>query len=331
MKLVKTEKFLLTGFLAITIAVIAFFSFTKGEQKNEIVIGYSALRISLPVFVAQEKGYFSDEGLHVKLERFDTAQPLMNSLVAGNVQVAGYTALPITYNAMIRSKTNLYFITAMIEDQQHRISYLIVPKDTPETFTISNLRGKKIGILPTVAYRAWIEEILRKNNVNPSEIEIVQIAPALSPSALQSGQVDALFTNDPAATTVLRQGIGKLLSNEVEVPKYLGEPFLFGSFNIRKDFADANPEITKRIIRALDKAVEFVNKNPAEAKQMMKKYLHESQQPYVDFYPDALYQPTYEVNPKDFQKVADQYLNIGIINKPLKVGNLIITEGFPND
>ena len=323
MTTMKNKKPLFIGLFIIIAIVIAFFPFNGEKQDNEITIGYSALRISLPVFVAQEKGFFADEGLNINLERFDTAQPLMSSLVAGNIPIAGYTALPITYNAMLRSETELYFVTSMLEDQQHRISYLIVPTDTSQDFSISDLKGKKIGILPTVAYKAWIEEILRKNNVDLSEVEIVQIAPALSPSALESKQVDALFTNDPAATTVLQQKIGRLLSREVEVPKYLGEPFLFGSFNIRKDFADANPEITKKVISAMNKAVKFVNSNPTEAKEMMKKYLHESQQPFVDFYPDALYQPTTETSDKKFQDVADQYLEIGIIPSVLQVGGLI--------
>ena len=319
----KNKKPLFIGLFIIIAIVIAFFPFNGEKQDNEITIGYSALRISLPVFVAQEKGFFADEGLNINLERFDTAQPLMSSLVAGNIPIAGYTALPITYNAMLRSETELYFVTSMLEDQQHRISYLIVPTDTSQDFSISDLKGKKIGILPTVAYKAWIEEILRKNNVDLSEVEIVQIAPALSPSALESKQVDALFTNDPAATTVLQQKIGRLLSREVEVPKYLGEPFLFGSFNIRKDFADANPEITKKVISAMNKAVKFVNSNPTEAKEMMKKYLHESQQEYVQFYPDASYQLTTETSDKKFQDVADQYLDIGIIPSELQVGGLI--------
>lgn len=326
MTTMKNKKLLLIGLLLIIAMVVTFFSFNGEKQNNEVTIGYSALRISLPVFVAQEKGFFADEGLNINLERFDTAQPLMSSLVAGNIPIAGYTALPITYNAMLRSKTDLYFVTSMLEDQQHRISYLIVPTDTPQDFKIADLKGKKIGILPTVAYKAWIEEILRKNNVDPSEVEIVQIAPALSPSALESKQVDALFTNDPAATTVLQQKIGRLLSQEVEVPKYLGEPFLFGSFNIRKDFADANPEITKKVISAMNKAVEFVNDNPTEAKEMMKKYLHESQQPFADFYPDALYQPTTQVTTQEFQDIADQYLKIGIIKEPLNVEDLVIIE-----
>jgi len=192
----KTLIFIISIFILVGVALLYFFIFNTSEKTNppkdiakqeNITIWYSALRISLPIFVAQENGFFEEENLRVNLERFDTAQPLMWALVADNIDMAGYTALPITYNMMLRSKTDLYFVTSMLEDQTHRISYLIIPKDAPKDFSISDLKWKKIGILPTVAYKARIIEILKKNGLNPEEdVEIVQIAPVMSPSALET-------------------------------------------------------------------------------------------------------------------------------------------------
>jgi NitT/TauT family transport system substrate-binding protein len=319
---------LIVGILALILAFVLFNRISNKEVTNteleKVEIGYSALRISLPVFVAQEKGYFEEEGLDVDLTRFDTAQPLMSALVAGTVDIAGYTALPITYNAMLRSQTDLYFLSSMVEDQDHRISYIIVPEDTPSDFTIADLKGKKIGILPTIAYQSWIAEILKANNLDPEkDVEIIQIAPALSPSALASGQVDALFTNDPAATTAIQTGVGRVLSDNVEVPQYLGDPFIFGSFNIQKEYADNNPETLEKLTKAMNKAIDFVNQNPEEAKSLMIPYVHESQKDFVQFYPNALYQKIGEVTEADFQSVADQYLEIGIIKEELALKNLV--------
>jgi NitT/TauT family transport system substrate-binding protein len=314
----------------IIIAVVGFFVFQKPKPIEEVTIGYSALRISLPVFVAQDRGFFAEEGLNVKLERFDTAQPLMQSLVAGNIQAGGYTALPITYTAMLRGKTDLYFATSMLEDQNHRISYLIIPKDSIENFSYANLKGKKIGILPTVAYKVWLEELLKNKGVDIKTVEIVQLDPSLQATALQSKQVDALFTGDPVGTTVLQKGIGRLISSEVELPKIFGEPFVFGSFNIRKDFADKNPSVTKKLISALDKAVEYVNTNPTESKQILKNYLSETQKPFVDFYPNALYQESTEVNSKVLQEITNKYRQLNIIDGDLLVEDLIISKTFPS-
>lgn len=258
--------------------------------------------------------------------RFDTAQPLMSALVGGNVQIADYTALPITFNSMQRSKTSLYFLTVLYEDQKHPISYLIVPPGTPSGFQVVDLKGKRVGILPTVAYKVWFEKILYNSGIDPASVQVLPIAPSLTPTAIRSGQVDALFTNDPAATAVLKQGFGKLLSNRVEVPEVLGGKFVFGSFNITKDYADKNPDIALKVVHALDRAVEFVNAHQQTSKSIMKEFVHPSQQPYVASYPDANFKPSFSVSPKEFQVIADKYHKIGIIKKPIQVESLILSD-----
>jgi ABC-type nitrate/sulfonate/bicarbonate transport system substrate-binding protein len=245
-------------------------------KKQAVRVGYSRLRISLPVFVAKEKGIFAKHGIEAELEMYDTAQPLMQALVAGKVDVAGYTALPITFNGMLRSKKQLYFITTMVEDQSHRISFLLRPA-TPEGQAIKSpkdLKGKRIGILPTIAYKAWLQEILKANGLDPeTDVTIVQVAPEQTPQAIKSGGVDALFTNDPAATAAIRLGVAELVSQEVECPKYIMDPFPFGSFNVSKEWADANPDLFKKLVAALDEAAAFVNAHPEEAKACMAPYL----------------------------------------------------------
>jgi len=291
------------------------------EQTN-VTIGYSALRISLPVFVAYENGYFEEEELNVKLERYETAQPLMEALVSGEVDIAGYTALPITFNSMLKSNKDLYFVTAMMEDQDHPISCFLVPVDADEDIKIADFKGKKIGILPTVAYQVWLEIILKENGVDPDDVQIVPIAPLIEQDALRIGEIDALFTNDPAATKAIKDGIARKISNEALVPKYLGEPFIFGSFNIDKTFAENNPEIIGKVVTALDKAVQFVNEESVLAKQVMEHFIHGQPKAYVKFYPDSYYKRSTEVTGEDFQKFSDMYFELGIIPAKLAVEEL---------
>ena len=322
------KSFLIGGFITIFLIISGCNFKDKKESgrtdtpQTNVTIGYSALRISLPVFVAYENGYFEQEGLNVKLERFETAQPLMEALLAGVVNIAGYTALPITFNCMLKSQKQLYFATAMMEDQDHLVSYFLVPVDAAKNVRISNLTGKQIGILPTVAYKVWLEIILKENEVNPDDVKIVPVAPMIEPDALWSGEIDALFTNDPAATKAIKDNIARKISDEALVPKYLGEPFIFGSFNIDKTFADNNPEIVEKVVAALDKAVHFINENNDQAKQAMKKFVHGHPKDYIEFYPDAYYKKTTEVTGADFQKISDQYFEIGIIPNKLAVKKL---------
>jgi len=287
-----------------------------------VSIGYSRLRISLPIFVAQEQNLFQKHGVSVSLEMYETAQPMMQSLAEGKISVAGYTALPITYNAMQRSNQSLYFATALLEDQKHRISYLLRKKGG-SIKAIGDLRGKKIGILPTIAYKSWLQEILRANKVDLGSVVIQQVAPELEVSTLNSGGIDALFTNDPMATAAIASGVGELITDMVEVPKYLGEPFLFGSFNAQKDWADTHASEFAAIIAALDDAIEFINQHPDEAKQQMRKYVPEQFREQVALYPDALYLASPETTKDMFQKEADAEFKIGIIASALDIDSLV--------
>ena len=296
----------------------------REQGAQEVEIGYSALRISLPIFVAVENGFFEEEGLKVKLVRFDTAQPMMQALVAGTVKMAGYTALPITCNSMLRSNKELYFVTSLLEDSKRPISYFLVPINAPQGIGIADFTGKKIGILPTVAYEKWLGQILLKNGVDPKTVHIVPVVPNMQPSALQSGQVDALFTNDPAATAALQKGFARKISDEAPVPKFLGDPMLFGSFNVDKAWADQNQDALKKLVRALDRAIAFISTHPGRAKHSMKVYVDEAQRDYVVHYPDAYYLGSHHTDGADFQKMVDQFVSMGIMPKALRVSHLVV-------
>jgi len=318
----------------IVIGGVAFFvtqNNSKVEVKpigdtNELIkldIGVSQLRISLPVFVAKEQGLFKKNGLDVSFVYYNTAQPLMQSLVEGKINLAGYTALPIIYNGMQRSKKELLFLTTMIEDDKHRISYLLKKKDS-NIADIKSLEGKKIGILPTIAYSAWVKEILKVNGVDLNKVTITPIAPMQQGQSLANGAVDVLFTNDPVATTVIDKNIGELLSQDVDCAKYITNPFPFGSFNVDKKWAEAHPSELEKVKNALNEAVEFVNSHPKEAKLLMKNHIPDAFKPYVSKYPDALYLKTNESSDKIFKTISEKYLEIGIIKKPINLDGLTV-------
>lgn len=296
-----------------------------------IRIGYSRLRISLPIFVAAEQGIFRRHGIDADLVMYDTAQPLMQSLVGGQLDVGGYTALPITYGGMLRSGTRLLFVTALLEDQQHRISYLLrqtTPAGQEPTIrSVADLRGRRVGILPTMAYRAWLLAILEGSGIGPDEVTIQQIEPLLQPQTLASGGVDALFTNDPAATAAIVGGFAEPIDDFVEVPRVLGEPFLFGSFNVRADWAEAHPEPLERLVAALDEAVLWIAAHPREAKRAMAPYLPAPFRPHTDLYPDARYLPSTETREEDFVRAAEQMRARGILAEVPDLRGLVVGPG----
>jgi len=263
---------------------------SKGEH---VIVGVSTLRISLPVFVAVEQGLFLKHGLDVELRRFDTAQPLADELAARRIDAGGYVAFPILFNAE-RPSPRVRTMTAIVEDAGHPLSYLLVKKGSG-LHGVASLKGRKIGILPTVAYRRWLEAILREENLQPDEVTVLPIAPALQVDSLDSGGVDALFTGDPMATAALARGVAEPATDTPDVPRVLGDPFLFGTFAVTEDAAGKHPREVRALLEALDEAIGMLAADPAVGRAAMASYVRESERPFIERYPPARYLRSGEV------------------------------------
>lgn len=283
-------------------------------------IGYGALRINLPLYVAQQKGFFGKHGLAVTLKRFDTAQPCMDALVAGRIALSGYAAFPISFAAQERSQVPIRYATLLLEDARHPFSYLIVPRAS-KLRRLSDLADKRVGILPTVAYRSWFGAILKAAGV--SGVVIQNVAPALQAPAIASGQVDALFTNDPMATAILHSGKGRMLVTDALCPRYIRNPFPFGSFNMRDDWVRAHPEAARRVVAALDDAIRFIDAHQRAAKLAMAPYVAPEQRAFVADYPDSRYLTSRQTRPADLADVSRLYARLGILPRPLELTGLV--------
>jgi NitT/TauT family transport system substrate-binding protein len=295
---------------------------SAAEEPATVRLGYSALRIGLPIFVAAERGFFRDEGLDVKLQTYDTSQPMTDDLVSGRLDAAGYTAFPITFAAQARTKVRLKYLTEIYEDSTHPISVIVVPKGSTVK-RLRDLKGKSIGILPTVAYRRWLIAAMQKDGLAETDYRILNIEPALSGSALSSGQIAALFSGDPAITAVKRATGAIDPFGESVTARYLQNPFPFGSFSIREDFAAQHPKAVEKIARALDRAIEFIRTNPAEAKLTMRNYILPAFRGDVEKYPESAYKPTSAFTQQELDDVARTYVTQGIIKEIPNIANSV--------
>src|SRR5580700_6365662 len=240
---------------------------------SHMVIGVSTLRISLPVFVAEQNGLFAKHGIDAEVRRYDTAQPLADELGAARIDAGGYVAFPILFGPGA-PPPRVRIFTAVVEDAAHPLSYLLVKKGSGLR-GVAALRGRRIGILPTAAYRRWLEAILRHDGLRPEDVSIVPLAPSLEVDALAGGGVEALFSGDPMATAAIARGIAEPATDTPDVPRVLGDPFLFGTFAVTEAFVQKDPGRTRALADALDEAITLITAAPALGRAAMKPYVRE--------------------------------------------------------
>lgn len=171
-----------------------------GVEKHDLVVGAVPVADSAALYIAQERGYFAAEGLHVKIE----------TVVSGATAIAGQ--LSGKYDAVLGN-----YVSYILADAQHndgfRIlapgaadspsdSVLLVPDGSPIQ-SVAGLRGKTIGVnaLNNVA-TLIVTSLLDENQIGIQSDHIHFKAipfPDMS-HALQTHEVDAAWMVEPFVT-----------------------------------------------------------------------------------------------------------------------------------
>jgi len=140
--------------------------------------------------IAEEKGYFRDAGLDVKIERIDSMGKAVAFLAANHVQVAqgGINAgifnsiaqgLPVTL-ALDGGSTPLY----------HRI---VVRRGLEEKIkTVADLKGRTVGLsAPGSTSMYELAETLARAGLGLKDVEVKHLAFSQMATALANGALDA--------------------------------------------------------------------------------------------------------------------------------------------
>jgi NitT/TauT family transport system substrate-binding protein len=298
-------------------------------ERPPLVVGYSALRISLPIFVAEQRGLFAARGVRVELRRYDTAQPLVEELVDGRIDAGGYAAIPIVLTVATRADRRVRVATGLVEDEAHPVSALLRRAGRAELAAISDLRGRRVGVLPTLAYTRWLEIVLRDAGVDPADVSVVPLAPPLQVQTLAAGGVDALFTGDPMATAALASGAGERLGAAAPVPLALHGPHVFGTFLVGDAVATERADEIAALLAALDEAIGVVNADPAGAREAMTSYVREPERPHVALYPDALYLPSRALDGARFADEVRRAASLGLVDAAPDVSGWTLSGAAP--
>jgi ABC-type nitrate/sulfonate/bicarbonate transport system substrate-binding protein len=182
---------------------------------------------------------------------YPTAHPLVEDIMDDGVPCGGFVAFPISLHRHARTRP-LHYACAVAEDLNNPISFLLVRKGSGIR-SIEDLAGRRVGVLPTKAYREWLKVLLARAGLGYHQVKldktckcmetcaankvpiervvsIHDVLPHETAAALRSGRVDAIFTNDPGVTDAVRSGVADIFGDRPILPSLLGSPFLFGSF-----------------------------------------------------------------------------------------------------
>ena len=239
--------------LAAGAAIAAGPSACAAEKLN---IGVLRLASSGPIFIAQDKGYFRDEGLETELKFFEAAQPIALATVSGDVDV-GITGLTAGfYN--LAGKGALKIIAAQSREEKgyHLTAYLASNGAYEKGLrSLKDLPGHSVGITQVGStFHYSLGLLARKEGFDLSKLKLVplQSMPNMA-TALKGGQVDAALIPATVAAPLIEHGDAKLLGwVGDETPWQLG-----ASFAAPKTISERRPVLEKYVRAYRHAAADF--------------------------------------------------------------------------
>jgi NitT/TauT family transport system substrate-binding protein len=274
--------FLISGFLA--------GSASCGKQEKQTgprekaTIGVASVVVALPVIVAREKGYFSDEGIDVTFKFYPSGKKATEGMFAGEADIATSAETPILHNSFLRDDFVVFATFANSYDDVK----VLGRKDKGVTKP-SDLKGKKIGSVAGTGAHFFAHVYLAEQRIDLSAVTIVDIAPADLPGALKDGLVDAVVVWEPIAYQVKKA----LPDKVIKLPP---SALYKETFNLvaMKTFAKTHPETLKRTLKAVDRATIFIKQNKKEAMSIMTKVLKLDEDLLISIWDDFVFELSFE-------------------------------------
>jgi ABC-type nitrate/sulfonate/bicarbonate transport system substrate-binding protein len=298
-------------------AVVAFYPSQEGQKA--VRIGHLPILASMPVHVAQENGYFAEQGIRAEVTQMQTSNQLLEALVRGDLDiVVGFSSVPALIAETIDPGKIKIFSASDITTDEPFDSILVKAGSSLES--LEDLEGMKIGVFPGSTATNLLKKFFADKGLDASSMEFVQIAPQNQLPALYQGSIDALHTYEPSTSIALQGGNARRLYGSAYAEQLNHNPM--GVSLISSAFASRDTELAGKAIAALDKASDFMLAEDSATRGMVIKYM-KVDKAVADNLVFAYMSRSDEVNAEALQSYADMLLEIGEMKSSVSIPGLL--------
>ena len=252
-------------FLAVS-TFLAAMAVTAAPKAESVRVAMSITPLSAPFIIADEMGYFTENGLDVEFKEVVGGFRAIRAVFKGEADIATASEVVVMFNSFERADFAV-FCTFVSSDNDVKI----VARRDSGIERVRDLAGHKVGTILGASAQFFLDETLVLNGIDRSAMEIVNVAPEKSPEALERGDVDAVVTWEPFAyLTLMRLG-----DAAVVVPHDRAYIETFNAI-VMRDYAERNRDVLKRMVRALIQATDFLVTRGEESQRIVAKRLGKS-------------------------------------------------------
>ncbi len=252
------------------IAAAAAFALTPALAQLEkrdvhIAVGGKNAFYYLPLTIAEQMGYFKDEGLEVKISDFAGGSQALRAVVGGSAEVVSGA---YEHTISLQGKKQ-YFRAFALQGRLPQIALGISSAKAGQIKSFKDLKGLKIGVsAPGSSTHNLVKQLLTKGGLDPSkDVAIVGVGIGSGAiAAMKSGQVDGISNVDPVMTKLEMDGSVKVIADTRTrrgTQEIWGAPLPAGCLYAPESFVQKYPNVAQALATAIVRADKWIAKASA--------------------------------------------------------------------
>jgi NitT/TauT family transport system substrate-binding protein len=226
----------------------------SAQAQDEAVVSAAFKSVFyLPVYFAEQHGYFKDQDLNV---RIDVASSSTNALAAVISKSADFslhgpewTAISFSRGAPVK----------VVGGTLNRLGVWLTCKADLPFNDFASLAGKTVstGTMPTTSTSAFLR-LAKQAGLDPKkDLNVLEVPMGNEIGPLNSGQADCAVLYEPGASQAEAQGYKVVAA----FSKQIG-PYTFSAISTRQDI---DPAISRKFVSGIDRALKAIHEDPEAA------------------------------------------------------------------
>jgi len=218
----------------------------------------------LPMMVAEEMGFFKEEGITEKLVALQANVDIIRGALQGSIQLGNPSNV-----AVAAAVEEGEVVKIIAENAPFIMAGWIVRADSPIK-TLKDIKGKKFGYTaPGSESHIFALSALKSQGLKEGEdVQLVVVrGMADQYTALKNGVIDIAWSVDPMIT----QGVQNKEIRLLGTPNEIVSNWSMSSVVVSEDYAKKNPDVLRAYLRAYVKAMDFIKSETDKAAEIWAK------------------------------------------------------------
>jgi NitT/TauT family transport system substrate-binding protein len=243
-------------------------------ETPKIVVGNNPSISAAPLYIAQDKGYYRDEGIEVQFES-GTSGDMAILLATNRIQVTGGAISVGFFNSLSQSLPIQILMSRANSPFQHYI--MVRPELKHVIKSPADLKGRTVASVSRGAINIYeLAKVLGSVDLTLNDIQLKYVPFNQMGIALTTGAADAALMISPMQEAVEAKGLGVKWLNTADFITV--QPVMISVWLINSDWLRDNPEPARKFVRATLRGVrDYCNAfhrgpNRAEVTAILAKY-----------------------------------------------------------